>query len=538
MKFLKAEISNNNPILDSMMFVRHNPIQWQEPADFIFEPSPVWHDDDALATDETAKTYLMNILTKSKDQVGPLSREWDRKRREVEGAKRVNQAIRDGQDNRDEVEITKGIFALEEKLYETEKKKVMAETEISTITSVVGDVSIGARVHDFKQQTFKIPTNCDLCGERIWGLSAKGFDCRDCGYTCHSKCEMKVPADCPGEQSKEDRKRLKAERQDAAREKQTVPAASSSYDLPGTGSAVEAPANPSQRSVSMKSNNTNSSMGGGLSRSDTIGTLATLGSGLSARVHRSSSAAGSRVELDGRPLETRSVVAPPPPARPVPPMLSAPDGREQRARMLYPYQKNDEGEISVEEGREVVVLEPDGEFEILCSLSPDMQKLTYGADGSGWIKVRSGPRAEGLVPATYAEIIPRTSTTISAIRPTSPLPGNANTNTSSLSPDRPGSVYSAGSTTSLANSINSNSAGGGTGGAGKKKGPAVAPKRGAKKLKYVEAMYGYEARSGSEHGMVEGERFVLVNGDGGDGWVEVERGGAVGSVPASYVRDV
>ena len=72
----------------------------------------------------------------------------------------------------------------------------------------------------------------------------------------------------------------------------------------------------------------------------------------------------------------------------------------------------------------------------------------------------------------------------------------------------------------------------------KKKGPAVAPKRGAKKLRYVEAMYGYEARSGSEHSMVEGERFVLVNGDGGDGWVDVERGGAVGSVPASYVRDV
>ena len=362
MKALKAEISNNNPILDSMMFARHNPTQGQEPADFVFEPSPVWHDDDALATDEIARTYLLNILTKSKDQVGPLSREVDRKRREVEGAKRVNQAIRDGQDNRDEVEISKGLFVLEDKLYEAEKKKVMAETEISTITSAIGDVSVGAQTHDFKQQTFKIPTNCDLCGERIWGLSAKGFDCRDCGYTCHSKCEMKVPADCPGEQSKEDRKRLKAERQDAAREKQTVPASSSSHDPSVTGTPAEVSANSSQRSVSMKANNTNKSTSGGLSRSDTIGTLATLGSGLSARVHRSTSATSSRVELDGRPLETRSVAAPPPPARPLPPMQSASEGLEQRARMLYPYQKNDEGEISVEDGREVVVLEPDGEF--------------------------------------------------------------------------------------------------------------------------------------------------------------------------------
>lgn len=152
------------------------------------------------------------------------------------------------------------------------------------------------------------------------------------------------------------------------------------------------------------------------------------------------------------------------------------------------------------------------------------------------MKVRSGLRTEGLVPASYAEILPLSTVPSLIIRPTSPLPSNNNNNniTNSMNSDRPGSVYSGGSTTSLANSINSTNGLSG----GKKKGPAVAPKRGAKKLRYVEAMYGYDARSGSEHSMVEGERFVLVNGDGGDGWVDVERGGVVGSVPASYVRDV
>ena len=38
----------------------------------------------------------------------------------------------------------------------------------------------------------------DLCGDKIWGLSAKGSTCTDCGFSCHSKCEMKVPAKCPG----------------------------------------------------------------------------------------------------------------------------------------------------------------------------------------------------------------------------------------------------------------------------------------------------------------------------------------------------
>lgn len=38
--------------------------------------------------------------------------------------------------------------------------------------------------------------------------------------------------------------------------------------------------------------------------------------------------------------------------------------------------------------------------------------------------------------------------------------------------------------------------------------------------------------------MVEGERFVVVKRDAGDGWAEVEKGGVVKSVPANYVQDV
>lgn len=44
--------------------------------------------------------------------------------------------------------------------------------------------------------------------------------------------------------------------------------------------------------------------------------------------------------------------------------------------------------------------------------------------------------------------------------------------------------------------------------------------------------------SDAEWSMVEGERFVLVNRDGGDGWAEVEKGGVTRSVPANYISDV
>lgn len=90
---------------------------------------------------------------------------------------------------------------------------------------------------------------------------------------------------------------------------------------------------------------------------------------------------------------------------------------------------------------------------------------------------------------------------------------------------RPGSTYSSASSV-------------GASAQGKKKGPAVAPKRGAKRLQYVEALYEYTAQSETEHSMVEGERFVLIKEDPGDGWAEVEKGGSTRSVPASYVRAV
>lgn len=504
MKHLSAEIPRNNPLLDSMMFVRHNAGGWQEPGDFQFEPSPVWLDDGSIAVDESATTFLRNVLVKTKSSLGEQRRELDKKRKEVDNAKAVQRNIREGKDKRDEVDVVRAIFAIQEAVHEIERQKVSAEVEVSTITSVVGDLSIGARNHNFKSQTFKIPTNCDLCGDRIWGLSAKGFDCRDCGYTCHSKCEMKVPADCPGEQTKEERKKLKEERQKAA------------HTVTSTNGAAT----------------TSQTDGPRLGRSDTVNSMNTLSSGYSATAQRSISG-GMSPTMEDPPAEKKAaapaptapgarrnrIVAPPPVQyvkndEDIPPPTPT-KSNEIKGRMLYAYQENGEGELSVADGREVTILEPDGRSS--ANLSP-MFRILLGAsltsdytDGSGWIKVRAGSK-EGLVPASYVE-------TLAATPPTT-----ASTFSSSTRPD---STYSA----SSASTTNLNAAV-----VGKKKGPAVAPKRGAKKLKYVEALYDYTAQSEAEHSMAEGDRLVLINMDAGDGWADVERDGVVRSVPANYVQ--
>jgi hypothetical protein len=347
---LSQEISRNQPHLDSMMYIRHNMGAFQEPPDKAFEPCPVWHDDSAMIVDETAKIYLRNLLNKSKSQLGELRREADKKRREVEAMRRVKQRIRDGTEQKDEVAVVSQVFSMQEDLHQVDRKRLTAEVETSTITSAVGDVTLGAKNHNFKSQTFKIPTNCDLCGERIWGLSAKGFDCRDCGYTCHSKCEMKVPAECPGEQSKEERKKLKQERQEAA-------------------NALLKPGAPPEHVADLPT----------LSRSDTV---ASAKSGYAASSQRSMTGPLSpaaeeptppEVPSATRPTSTgpstaakRRVMAPPPAAYVSELPGSTPNGSsqgtEQKAKMLYTFEAGAPGELSVPEGRDLVVLEPDSKW--------------------------------------------------------------------------------------------------------------------------------------------------------------------------------
>ena len=342
MQHLKNEIPRNEPHLDSMMFLRHNTYQWQPPAEMVFEPSPVWLDTADMAVDETSKIFLRNILTKSKSTAKLAKSNSDGKRREVENIKRLRQSVKQGKDKRDETEVVRHLFAVSESLHAFERERLTAEVEASTITSVVGDLSYGAKNHEFKSETFKIPTNCDLCGERIWGLSAKGFVCGLCGFTCHSKCQMRVPAECPGESSKEEKKKLKTERQAAA----TAPKEYEAAGANGTGP-------PS------------------LTRQDTMNTLS---SGYAASAQRSLSGAPKSTDDVTDPTSASSqsaagrrgrIAAPPPTA-----LTSGADppsngSSEQKGKMVYPYQASGDGEITVDEGKELTILEPDGRLDLV-----------------------------------------------------------------------------------------------------------------------------------------------------------------------------
>lgn len=244
------------------------------------------------------------------------------KKHELGKLKQTRQDIRLGYDSRNEADIVRAIFSLQEQLHATDRKVLACSVEAALITQTVGDLSITARNHNFKSQTFKIPTNCDLCGDRIWGLSAKGFDCRDCGYTCHNKCEMKVPLTCPGELTKEDKKKMRVARQEAANTSKTSLGSVGGGSEEGQGGDLKTGGDDHQ-----------------LSRSNTMASF-------SSRLSSGQTSLGSQ-------QGTKRMLAP----ANVPPL---PSSNASHGRMLYDFQGSQEEELTVEAGREIILVDPDG----------------------------------------------------------------------------------------------------------------------------------------------------------------------------------
>ncbi|KAK9460261.1 uncharacterized protein V1516DRAFT_679362 [Lipomyces oligophaga] len=420
-------IARNDPYLDSAMFMRHNtPPDWNPPQDFVYEPSPIWHDDEEMITDEPAKTYLRNKIAQSRRGILDLRSQVEQGRDNIENLLQVReQAIQDTtKANFDEV-FTKLIQAQQEASL-ADTKRIALEVEVETIEVVVGDIVRGTKPHDFKPVSFKIPTTCQYCNDSIWGLSRHGFKCRDCGYTCHSKCQMKAPANCPGINMK--KKKKKSKHQD-------------SVSVNGDGSDDDISSKFSRASLTTQ---TSSMLGSVSSR---------FGRG------KSKSNASSTQVAD---------------------IYGLTNAKEQLAHAKFSYTPNGDGEIPLTEGDEVEVLEQH--------------------DGTGWILVRDG-LAEGLVPYSYLELV---SDIAEVTRTPSVSSNSASFSFSSLT--------------------------------GRKKGPAVAPKRGAKKINYMIALYDYTGRSDAELTIHEGDRIALTGANTGAGWTEGELNGIVGSFPTDYAR--
>lgn len=52
------------------------------------------------------------------------------------------------------------------------------------------------KAHKFKIHNFKGLNWCEFCANFLWGFTAQGVKCEDCGFIAHNKCSELVPAKC------------------------------------------------------------------------------------------------------------------------------------------------------------------------------------------------------------------------------------------------------------------------------------------------------------------------------------------------------
>ncbi|CDK26049.1 unnamed protein product [Kuraishia capsulata CBS 1993] len=134
-------------------------------------------------------------------------------------------------------------------------------------------------------------------------------------------------------------------------------------------------------------------------------------------------------------------------------------------------------------GKALYAYQAGGEDEVSLIAGEALEVIDLD-DGSGWTKVRSAA-GEGLVPTSYLSIVPAASTN-----------------------------------------------------GGKKQGPKVAPRKGAKRVQYMEILYDYEPQGDDELGVGVGDKVLVVTEDDGSGWTEGEIEGIRGVFPTSYGKIV
>ncbi|CAE6452727.1 unnamed protein product [Rhizoctonia solani] len=394
----QAALNAVDPLQDQKLYASFNRRPFSKPEDWAFEPCDRYYDTPEIVTDPEPKILLQNKLQRARQKLAELIPQIEDKSRDVARLNKLVESYGTNSALGNYDEVWENLLEASHQLTDLELVRVGYQAEMQVISGALGGDEGARKPHEFKSTSFSIPAPCGYCKSNIWGLSKPGKTCKNCGISVHTRCELKMPAEC--------------------------------------GIAPE-----------LSPSRANS-----LARVSSINSVAPSVSSIAP--------ATSPIGGNSTPPRINAL------SRPVPPAASAPPASSSatKAKVLYNYAATGEFEVSITGGTTVQVVEPD--------------------DGSGWVKVSNEQGVEGLVPATYIEII-------------SPA-------------------------------LN------------KRRAPPP-PTRSAHAAKLVKALYSYEAQGDDELSLKEGMTYELTpNGESaGDGWWEgVDSSGKKGIFPNNYVERV
>ncbi|KAJ7195463.1 hypothetical protein GGX14DRAFT_676626 [Mycena pura] len=188
---VEAALGQVNPTKDQELFIEYNIRPFQPPGDWNIEPAP--------------KVFLQNKLNRARAKLQELTPVLEGKRAEQDRLRDVFWAYEADHSLGNANDISENFLDANHQAIAYATSDCILNTEIAAISGAIGDDEGEQMQHSFKSSSFSIPTQCGYCKSSIWGLSKQGKTCRACGLSVHSKCELKVPADCkqsePGRKS-------------------------------------------------------------------------------------------------------------------------------------------------------------------------------------------------------------------------------------------------------------------------------------------------------------------------------------------------
>ncbi|KIJ62735.1 hypothetical protein HYDPIDRAFT_157678 [Hydnomerulius pinastri MD-312] len=193
-----AAIDGVQPEKDLKIFVDLNLRAFSLPKDWVFEPCASHYDTDEVCVEPAPKVFLQNKLARSRTKLLELEPVLGTKRGEVEKYDSLVAAYSANHTLGNIEDAVNGYLDARQQAAFFSTSELVLRSEIDTIVAALGDDVGGSSPHAFKSSSFSIPTACGYCKASIWGLSKLGKTCKACGLSIHSKCELKVPAECTG----------------------------------------------------------------------------------------------------------------------------------------------------------------------------------------------------------------------------------------------------------------------------------------------------------------------------------------------------
>ncbi|KAF9453103.1 hypothetical protein P691DRAFT_801964 [Macrolepiota fuliginosa MF-IS2] len=185
------------PLQDQVLFINHNVRPFTAPNGWKFEPCVLHYDTDNMNVEPGPKVFLQNKLGHCRAKSQELEPLISSKQSELNQLTRKLQKhiIDHSTGNFDD--LVDNYLETCHQLVLYQNSRCILEAEIETIVAAIGDDEGARSPHAFKSSSFSIPTQCGYCESTIWGLSKQGKTCKLCGLSVHTKCELKVPANCP-----------------------------------------------------------------------------------------------------------------------------------------------------------------------------------------------------------------------------------------------------------------------------------------------------------------------------------------------------